>query len=168
MEESANIKKLTFRKIIAGTLTLLGLVGTVVSIATGVIPVLPGRHKVDGTWTLKTQTENSTENKYKGMELTYTVNLNREGTHITGKGHKQGEKLAGGTYTPYEGKARTSIDIDGSLDLDGDSLNAVFTEEGERRQTSGHLELNWNGKSWAGTFNSEAAASSGTASLSPR
>lgn len=169
MEESASTKKFTWGKVAAGTITVIGLVGSIVGIATGMIPILPDLHKVDGTWTLKTQTENSTENKYRGMELTYTVNLNHDGTHVTGKGHKQGEKLAGLTYTPYEGKAHTPIDIDGSLDRDGDSLNAVFTEEGEKRSTSGCLELSWNGKSksWVGTFKSEAAESRGTALLSP-
>ena len=166
MKESASTNKFSWKKVFAGAVAVLGLMGTVVGIATGVIPWFQDRHNVDGTWTLKTVTQKTTDTKFKNMELTYTINLTHDGTHVSGRGTKLGEKLADETYTEYEGKARTPIEIDGNLDGDGDLLHAVVTEEGVKRASAGSLELNWNGKSWVGTFQSDAATSSGTALLS--
>lgn len=164
--DSVTTNKFSWGKLATGTVAIVGLVGSVVGIASGVLPGFEARHAPRGTWTLMTQTEHSTENNFKGMELKYSLNLTCNGTHITGKGEKLGEQLAGKGYTPYAGKARTPIYIDGSVD--GNSLDALFTESGEIRKTSGHLALKWDGKSksWFGTFDSEAATSSGTASLS--
>src|SRR5262250_3215701 len=142
----------------------VALVAFLVASPRGMIPFLHPRDGIVGMWTLKTQTEEATE-------LTYTVSLAVDGRQVTGKGLKLGEKSAGGTYTDC--KACTTFDINGSLDMDGDSLKAWFTEEGELSPTSGHLELEKKGKSWVGTFlrrpladfNSEVATSSGTALL---
>jgi len=160
--------KSSWDKLFTGTVAVVGLVGSIVGISVGVLPILQGRHPVTGLWTLTTQTENSTEDSFKGMELTYTVNFTSDGGHITGTGEKLGQKLAGQSYMPYEPKARTPINIRGSFGFSGDSLDAVFTEAGEKRPTSGHLALKWDrkSKSWLGTFDSEAATSTGDASLS--
>lgn len=165
MGDSVNTRKFSFGKVAGATSLLLGLLASIVGIAAAVIPWYKERHNINGTWTLKTLTDKSTETSFRSMELTYTVILTHDGTHVSGKGNKLGEKLGGGTYTPYEGKARTTIELDGSLD--GDLLDVVITEDGLRRTTTGNLKLKRDGKSWVGTFYSDAATSSGTATLSP-
>ena len=71
MEESTGIKKFAWGKVFAAAVTVLGLVGSIVGIATGMIPFVQGRHPIKGTWTLQTQTEKTTETRFRGMELVY-------------------------------------------------------------------------------------------------
>ena len=171
MEESASTKKFTSKKILGGIATLFTLVGTIITVAARMHNGDAILRAVEGTWTLKTQTTETTETRFRDMELTYTVSLTRDGIQVKGKGLKLGEKSAGGIYTDCKANACTAFDINGSLDADGDSWEAWFTDEGERSTT--HLHLNKNGKSWVGTFTSEAgtpsgpATWSGTATLSP-
>ena len=102
MDEAVKGNKFSWGAITGGLVTLITLVGGVIGIWTGVIPILQARNKIDGVWTLKTQTKITTYKKFEGMELTYTVNLNQDGTHITGKGEKVGEKMIGESYVAYE------------------------------------------------------------------
>ena len=167
MEELATAKRFGPGTYFAGFVTFVGLVGGIFGIITGSIPFLSARHNVDGAWTLKTHTDTTTETKFKGMELTYTVNFTHDGTHITGKGFKLGEQIAGGSFVKYAPADQTPISVDGNVD--GNALSAIFTEMGKDRHTSGQLKAAWQSKtsSWAGTFSSEAAASAGTTSLTP-
>lgn len=98
--DSVTTNKFSWGKLAAGIVTLVGLVGSMVGIASGVLPGLAARHAPKGTWKLTTQTENSTKNDFKGMELIYTLNLTCDGTHLKGSGEKLGEQLAGRSYTP--------------------------------------------------------------------
>ena len=160
MEERASTKKFTWGKILAvlGTVLGGGLVGTIFTLSGGVLhgdAIL--RDAVKGAWTLKTTGD---------MELTYTVSLTPNARQFTGKGLKLGEKWAGGTYTDCKGTACTAFDINGSLDVDGDSLEAWFTEEGERSATQLHLVWKPEKSQWVGTFTSETATSRGPATSS--
>src|SRR5215469_5271407 len=162
MEESATTRKFTLIKV--GK--VVTLVGSIVSIGVAVLAYIQPGRSVEGTWTLKTQTENIREARFRDMELRYRVNLTVDGTHVTGNGYKLGEKLAGGKYRPDEGKTRPPFDIAGNLDLNSDSLEVWFTEEQEGEQSTTDLKLEKNVGSWAGTFKSDRATSSGKASLS--
>jgi len=166
MEESASTKKFTSKKILGGIATLFTLVGTIITVAARMHNGDAILRAVEGTWTLKTQTENIREARFRDMELRYRVNLTVDGTHVTGNGYKLGEKLAGGKYRPDEGKTRPPFDIAGNLDLNSDSLEVWFTEEQGGEQSTTDLKLEKNVGSWAGTFKSDRATSSGKASLS--
>ena len=168
MKKSASTKKFRWKKfrwvkvvaVVGAAGSILGLFNIITAMADdvrhgGVIL----RHTVEGTWTLTTQTEGATES-------TYTVSLIVNGLQVTGKGLKLGEKSAGGTYTDCNGRACTAFDINGRLDMDGDTFKAWFTEEGERSTTL--LYMDRKGKSWNGKFKSEVATSSGPATSKGR
>ena len=160
MEESASIKKFKWGKVLVGAGTIFGVVCSISAWVQHGDAIL--RDAAEGAWTLKI-----TETTYRDMEFTYTVSLTPNGTQVTGKGLKLGEKsLVAGIYTDCKGKVCTPFDIAGSLDRDGDSLEAWFTDEGERSATQLHLVWKPEKSQWVGTFTSEAATSSGPATSS--
>jgi hypothetical protein len=52
MDKLASSKKFSWEVLIGGLVALATLVGGVLGIVIGIIPILQARHGIDGTWTL--------------------------------------------------------------------------------------------------------------------
>ena len=114
-----------------------------------------------GGWTISTRVDESSRAEFRGLRLTYHVDLRQDGDRITGSGRKVAEN---GRSLPSAGQ--TPISVSGTIV--GDQLRLTFTERGARRQSSGTLNLTHSGGALRGSFSSNAARSSGSADAQRR
>jgi cytoskeletal protein RodZ len=117
----------------------------------------PPAADISGDWTLATFVESSSVRDYEGLQLGYQLNLQQNGSRISGEGMKtleNGREIAQFAQTP--------IIVSGTMD--GGRLTLTFTERGRRRDSGGKmiLALQEDGV-LRGRFSSSAAKSSGTA-----
>lgn len=155
--------KLNWKTVLGGLAAVVAFVGSVVSI----LQWWHDRphHKVAGEWTMTTQTLQSDLSAYRGMTLTYSIVIEQDGKSLTGKGEKLGEQLQNQPYREYEPKDRVPVELVGSLN--GDAIQAMITEHGKIRETTGNFNWKLQSGSWQGTFESEAANSKGNTFLIP-
>ena len=112
-----------------------------------------------GQWKVINVVEKTSYRSFTNVEIGFRLFINQTGREFTAKGEKVSEN---GQILPAT--ARTPIHLSGSID--GDRVEAVFTEEGVRRKTSGRFV--WrieNAYELAGTFVSSAARSRGTSAV---
>jgi transcriptional regulator with XRE-family HTH domain len=109
-----------------------------------------------GWWQLTNRVDAATVPSYTGMELGFRLQLEQDGTRVTGHGQKWSEN--GRSVPPA---ARTPITVDGTVV--GGRLELVFTEQGAHRTSSGRIVLQQSGDGLLqGTFASGAARARGT------
>lgn len=112
-------------------------------------------------------TRQSTLDRYVGMEVCYEGTLRQDGVRLVGEGRKASEN-----GVPLRGGARRPIRVEGFVYGDY-SVRFNYTVEGTRRLARGSADLGGDtmsssgeGLGWpAGTFQSDAANSSGDAFL---
>lgn len=111
---------------------------------------------VSGRWTVATRVESSTLERFEGLRLGYELELQQDGTRVTGSGYKVTEN---GTRIRRGG--RTPIEVQGVSDEKG--LTLSFVERGTRRASTGRFVLFHESEGrLRGRFASDAARSSGT------
>jgi hypothetical protein len=110
---------------------------------------------VSGVWTLDTRIESSSYRDYKGLQLGYHLELQQDGSRVSGTGVKtveNGRRLGNASQTP--------IFIQGTIS--GERLTLTFIERGLRRTTDGKMILDVQDDGvLRGRFSSTAAQSVG-------
>jgi hypothetical protein len=146
---------------------LVGGLVTVVTLVVGVIAIIgyydqnPG--DINGTWIVQTLTETTSLSRYKGMSLKYDVQFVQNGNIFKGTGEKTEEQEAGQPPHDLEEKARTPIEITGTVTRS--AIDAAFKEQGTERESHGEFHWKLKDGSGEGTFFSTAANSTGSTSL---
>jgi hypothetical protein len=137
---------------------------------TGLPPSANPPALIDGTqeFTFCPTYVRSAVSRYQGMELCYTGTVRQEGNKIVGTGSKDTEN-----GQALRGAARSPFRIEGYI-YDDYTVRFNFTDQGERRVSRGSVDLPESGFSegctsmgWqtGGTFQTDAANSSGTATM---
>jgi len=146
-------------KLIAWIVTLIGALAGAVAIWQYYISTTP--FDISGAWTIEDKIQQTSYRPYEGASETFSVNFTQNGTRFTGAGNKS--SFAGKTLI---GAARTPIEIRGTVDRRG-RIHATFVSKGELRQSSGGLDwqVSKDPNRWTVTFNSDAAAESGSSIL---
>jgi len=110
---------------------------------------------VSGLWTLDTRIESSSYRDYEGLQLGYHLELQQDGSRVSGTGVKtveNGRRLGSAAQTP--------ILIQGTIS--GERLTLTFIERGLLRTTDGKMILDVNDDGvLRGRFSSTAAQSVG-------
>ncbi|HZR80521.1 MAG TPA: hypothetical protein VFD92_05415 [Candidatus Binatia bacterium] len=116
------------------------------------------RPRLAGRWIVTNTVDRATLPDFRGLELGYHLILEQDGARITGEGRKWTEN---GRRVP--GLGRTPIHVVGEVRDDG-RLVLDFTELGRRRASRGRFvwTMTDDGQRLAGSFESDAASSSGT------
>ncbi|HEY0512542.1 MAG TPA: PBP1A family penicillin-binding protein [Thermoanaerobaculia bacterium] len=111
---------------------------------------------LSGWWEVTNTIQSTNYPAYKGLRLTYRVQLEQDGDRITGRGQKWAED--GG---PVSAGARSPISVTGRID--GRRVILQFTERGARRSTNGSFSWIVTADAGAlhGSFQSTAADTSG-------
>ena len=108
-----------------------------------------------GKWNVVNTVERTSYSSYKNMQIGFQVSINQNGKGFTGTGEKvseNGRSLPAGSRTP--------INVKGSID--GDRVEATFSEEGGTRRTNGRFVWTIDkAGGLTGTFSSNAARASG-------
>jgi len=121
---------------------------------------------LSGSWELKFEVKKSSLKRFEegSLQYKYRISLVQEGNNITGKGEKFWEMISG-KESYYGRNAKTPIEIDGVSEAG--NLKATIREQGTRRVTNGSIDLSTmtSEDSLSGTFYTQAANSSGTASM---
>jgi len=124
---------------------------------TSVVPDL------SGYWNVTNTVEQTAYQPYKNMQVGFELAINQTGNEFTGKGQKVSEN---GQSLP--GTSRTPIIVRGSIN--GDKVEATFSESGATRKTSGRFV--WRVArakgGLTGTFASTAARSRGRSAATKR
>jgi hypothetical protein len=127
--------------------------------ASAVSSATPAPADFTGIWRLETEVVSSSVGNFKGLQLGYHLQLDQQGSEISGNGEKiseNGRALAAA--------ARTAIAVRGTVN--GNQLALTFTERGARRSSQGALVLQRDDDgTLRGRFSSDAAKSSGLAQL---
>jgi serine/threonine-protein kinase len=120
-----------------------------------------GGASLAGRWRIDNVVQTSSYGPYRGLRVGYLVKLTASGDRIKGEGEKW---LENGREIPTS--SRTPIKIFGTVK--GSSVEAVFVENGRKRQTSGrfHWSVRESGRALSGRFGSSASGSSGSSSAS--
>lgn len=155
MGEETNRKKLTWGACAGALVTAV----TLVCGAFEIFPHLDPPPNINGSWIIETKTTDTSYSAFKNLDLTYTVQFVQDGNSFKGSGEKTTEN-----GREVEGKAHTPIRIMGTIN--GDSIDASFTEEGTVRESHGEFHWKLSKDSCVGTFLTTAANSKGTSSLS--
>ena len=111
---------------------------------------------LSGNWSVVNTVEQTSYAAYKNMKVGFNVSINQTGRDFTGTGEKISEN---GRSLPAT--SRTPIVVKGTID--GDKVEATFSENGALRTTNGRFVW-WIDKTsggLTGTFISNAARSSG-------
>ena len=87
---------------------------------------------LSGNWNVVNTVEQTSYNAYKNMKIGFNVSIDQAGKDFTGKGEKISEN---GQSLPAAG--RTPIVVKGTID--GDKVDATFSESGAVRKTSGRF-----------------------------
>lgn len=116
----------------------------------------PAVANLNGNWKVVNTVEQTSYQPYKNLQIGFELAINQTGNEFTGKGQKVSEN---GRSLP--GASRTPIVVQGSVD--GDKVQATFSEAGAVRKTSGRFVWRIDKASGAltGTFSSTAARASG-------
>jgi 1A family penicillin-binding protein len=109
---------------------------------------------LSGWWEVTNTIQSTSYPAYRGLRLTYRVQLEQDGNRITGRGQKWAED--GG---PVSAAARSPIRIVGRIA--GRQVLLQFTERGARRSTDGSFSWIVSPGALHGSFTSTAAATSG-------
>ena len=92
-----------------------------------------------GRWMFTSQVKDTGYNPYKDMRVTYQALIVQDGLQLHGTGEKISDIQPGGEFQQYIGKARTNINIEGSIKknyFSRDELVIHFEEEGSKRTSS--------------------------------
>ena len=118
--------------------------------ATSAVPDLTGN------WNVVNTVEQTSYAAYKNMKVGFNVSINQSGKDFTGTGEKISEN---GRSLPAT--SRTPIVVRGTIE--GDKVEATFSENGGRRTTNGRFvwRIDKTRGGLTGTFVSNAARSSG-------
>jgi len=116
-------------------------------------PALPD---LTGNWTVVNTVEQTSYQAYKNMRVGFNVSINQSGKDFTGRGEKISEN---GRSLPAAG--RTPIEVKGTIN--GDKVEATFSESGALRKTNGRFvwRIDKSSGGLTGTFVSTAARTSG-------
>ena len=110
---------------------------------------------MSGVWTLDTRIESSSYRDFQGLQLGYRLEIEQDGSRVTGSGVKMienGRSLGVAAQTP--------IVIQGTIT--GERLTLTFTERGLVRSSEGKMILDVNDDGvLRGRFSSSAARSAG-------
>ena len=111
---------------------------------------------LSGWWEVTNTIQSTNYAAYKGLRLTYRVQLEQDGDRITGRGQKWAED-----GRPVSAGARSPISVTGQVE--GGRVILQFTERGAKRSTNGSFSwtLSPDGRALRGSFQSTAAATSG-------
>jgi hypothetical protein len=111
---------------------------------------------LNGNWKVINTVEQTSYEPYKNLKVGFDLAINQSGNEFTGKGQKVSEN---GQSLPAT--SRTPILVKGSID--GDKVEAVFSETGAVRKTSGRFvwRIDKANGGLNGTFVSTAARTSG-------
>ena len=116
----------------------------------------PESNGITGLWSLTTHVDSSTYDRYRGLTLGYTLQLQQRGNRITGSGQKVSEN-----GQSLQSASRTPITLEGMLN--GQRVELKFIERGTLRTSGGTLVMDvGDDGSLRGTFSSDAAQSRGT------
>jgi len=109
-----------------------------------------------GNWTVVNTIEQTSYQAYKNMKIGFNVSINQSGKDFTGTGEKISEN---GQTLPAT--SRTPIVVKGTVD--GDKVEATFSESGAARKTNGRFvwRIDKSSGGLTGTFVSNAARSRG-------
>lgn len=130
---------------------------------TSAVPPAPTGDKITsavpnltGNWSVVNTVEQTSYQPYKNMKVGFNVSINQNGKDFTGKGEKiseNGQSLPADSRTPILVKGR----------VDGDKVEATFTESGALRKTNGRFVWRVDKASGGltGTFSSTAARTRG-------
>jgi hypothetical protein len=111
---------------------------------------------LSGRWTLTNRVESSSYAPYTGMNVGFHLQLQQDGTRVTGAGQKWMEN-----GRPLPPGRRTPISVEGTLT--GNRLELTFNERGTRRTSAGTLVMTVAADgTMQGTFASDAANAQGT------
>ena len=124
-----------------------------VSNSTATTSVIPD---LTGNWNVTNTVEQTAYQPYKNMEVGFELAINQTGNEFTGKGQKVSEN--GQSLSKM---SRTPIVVEGSIN--GDKVEATFSESGATRKTSGRFvwRIDRAKGELTGTFASTAARSRG-------
>lgn len=116
----------------------------------------PAVPDLTGNWTVINTVEQTAYEPYRNMEIGFNVAINQAGRDFTGTGEKISEN---GRSLPAAG--RTPIQVKGTID--GDKIQATFSENGAARKTNGRFVwlIDRGNGGLTGTFISTAARTSG-------
>ena len=111
---------------------------------------------LSGNWNVVNTVEQTSYAPYQNMEIGFNVSIDQAGKEFTGKGEKISEN---GRSLPAAG--RTPILVKGTID--GDKVEATFSETGAVRKTNGRFiwKIDKGSGGLNGTFVSSAARTSG-------
>ena len=111
---------------------------------------------LSGNWQVINTVEQTSYEAYKNMQIGFNVSIDQAGKDFTGKGEKVSEN---GQPLPVNG--RTPIVVKGTID--GDKVEATFSEKGARRKTSGRFvwQIDKASGGLTGSFVSTAARTRG-------
>lgn len=111
---------------------------------------------LSGNWNVVNTVEQTSFEAYKNMKIGFNVSINQAGNEFTGTGEKiseNGRSLPAGVRTP--------IVVKGTID--GDKVEATFSENGAARKTNGRFvwRIDKGSGGLTGTFVSSAARARG-------
>lgn len=112
---------------------------------------------LSGWWELTNTIAATNYAAYRGLRLTYRLQIEQDGDRLTGRGQKWAEEGA-----PVSAAARSPISVTGRIE--GNKIILQFTEQGAKRATTGSFSwtLASNGNALHGSFWSTAADTSGS------
>jgi hypothetical protein len=111
---------------------------------------------LSGNWSVVNTVEQTSYQAYKNMQVGFNVSINQTGKDFIGTGQKISEN---GRSLPAD--SRTPIVVRGTID--GDKVEATFSESGAARKTNGRFvwKIDRTKRGLNGTFVSNAARSRG-------
>ena len=111
---------------------------------------------LSGKWNVVNIINNTSYQSFQNLRIGFALSINQNGTRFTAEGRKVSEN---GRSLPEE--SRTPIQLQGFID--GDRIEATFSEQGATRRTNGRFvwKLDRAGRALTGTFASSAAKTSG-------
>lgn len=109
-----------------------------------------------GKWNVVNIVQTSAYKSFQNLQIGFALSINQTGRTFTAQGHKVSEN---GRSLPASG--RTPIQLKGIID--GDKIEATFSEQGAMRKTNGRFvwKIDRAGGGLTGTFASTAAQTSG-------
>jgi hypothetical protein len=113
------------------------------------------KNDLTGKWNVVNTVQKSSYRSFQDLKIGFDLSISQNGNSFTGKGQKVSEN---GRTLPAN--SRTPIEVKGSID--GNIIEATFSEEGALRKTNGRFvwRIDETG-SLSGTFVSTAARTSG-------
>ena len=111
---------------------------------------------LNGDWTVVNTVNTTAYRSFQNLRIGFAVSINQTGSTFTAKGRKVSEN---GRTLPAN--SRTPIELKGVIN--GDHIEATFSEQGAQRKTNGRFvwKINRSGGGLTGTFASSAARTSG-------